>query len=390
VSTPSAPGVWEASSTVRTADKSLATPDDLILIPINRTKETPVPDTANYTNIVGDLRAILANFKPGHRVFDDIVVSREKVFARYRPIFSSEHIPRITKEEFTSFLYVENNCHWSGLYRKGLGAAADMKALRQALGILLDEGRPIRDRFPDALDRVTGLGKGIATGILTVAYPEKYGVWNNTSEAALRKLHLWPNFDRGEGIGGRYEKINELFRRIASDLGIDFWTLDTLWWVVLDPERGATEVAVIAGEVQAGQSFALERQLEEFLLENWDRTPLAKEWGILSTPEEPEAGHQFPTDVGPIDILAKHKKEPRYLVVELKRNQSTDQTVGQALRYVGWVKKHVATAGESVEALIIAHKGEKNLQYALHTLPNVRMVTYQVEFQLKELKRLDE
>jgi hypothetical protein len=36
----------------------------------------------------------------------------------------------LVKDEFTSFLYIENNCHWSGLYRKGLGAAGDMEKLR--------------------------------------------------------------------------------------------------------------------------------------------------------------------------------------------------------------------------------------------------------------------
>lgn len=118
------------------------------------------------------------------------------------------------------------------------------------------------------------------------------------------------------------------------------------------------------------------------------RTPLAKEWAILKTPDDPEAGNQFPTDVGRIDILAVHRKQPRFLVVELKRNQSTDQTVGQALRYVGWVKKHLAKDGQSVEALIIAHKAEKDAYYALSTLPNVRMMTYEVEFRLKDLEPL--
>lgn len=65
-----------------------------------------------------------------------------------------------------------------------------MNALRQSLAVLLDEEQPIRERLPKALDRVTGLGKGIATAILTVAYPAQYGVWNNTSGAAFRKVDL--------------------------------------------------------------------------------------------------------------------------------------------------------------------------------------------------------
>jgi hypothetical protein len=345
---------------------------------------------AKYSKVLSDLRSVLARFKPGQKTYDEIVATRDQVFARYKPVFSSDHIATLTKDEFTSFLYFENNRHWSGLYRTGLGAAADMKTLRQALAILLDERRPIGDRFPEAVGMVIGLGKAIATGILTVAYPDKYGVWNNTSEAALRQIGLWANLEKGEGSGGRYVKINDLLARLSQDLGIDLWTLDALWWFLLEPERLPHSTPEAAGEVvqAGGERFGLERQLEEFLLENWDRTPLAKEWSIYRAPDDPEVGNQFPTDVGRIDILAVHKKKAAFLVVELKRNQSTDQTVGQALRYVGWVKKHLARDGQSVEALIIAHKADKDAHYALSTLPNVKMMTYEVEFRLKDLEPL--
>jgi len=39
---------------------------------------------------------------------------------------------------------------------------------------------------------------------------------------------------------------------------------------------------------------------------------------------------------------------PRWLVVEHKRNQTSDQTVGQLLRYIGWVKRHLAEDGDVV------------------------------------------
>lgn len=80
---------------------------------------------ATYSKILGDLRQVLARFKPGQKVYDEIVATRDHVFARYRPVFSSDHVASLTRDEFTSFLYLENNCHWSGLYRHGLGAAAD-------------------------------------------------------------------------------------------------------------------------------------------------------------------------------------------------------------------------------------------------------------------------
>lgn len=340
---------------------------------------------ARYSEALAELRRTLSGSQAGTKLFDDIVAPRDQVFARYRPLFAVSHLPKLTKDEFTSFLYFENNRHWSGLYRQGLGAASDMKQLRGALAVLLDEGKPIDTRLPTALGMVNGVGKGIATAILTVAYPDQFGVWNNTSEAALRQLGIWPEIERGDGIGGRYDKINALLKKLSQDLGIDLWTLDALWWSFLDPERGegaGSPVLVSESDAEAA-GFALERQLEVFLLENWARTPLAKEWAILSTPEDPEAGNQFPTDIGRIDILAKHKKESRYLVIELKRNQSTDQTVGQVLRYLGWVKQHVAKAGDRVEALIIARSVDRGAHYALSTVADVSIMTYKVDFHLE-------
>ena len=60
---------------------------------------------AKYSKVVGDLRGALARFKPGQKIYDEIVATREEVFAKYRPIFSPEHVPSLTREEFTSFLY---------------------------------------------------------------------------------------------------------------------------------------------------------------------------------------------------------------------------------------------------------------------------------------------
>lgn len=89
--------------------------------------------------------------------------------------------------------------------------------------------------------------------------------------------------------------------------------------------------------------------------------------------------------MGRIDILAVHRKEPRFLVVELKRRQGTDETVGQALRYLGWVQRHLADQGQEVEALIIAYRFDKQAEYAVSMLKNVRLMTYEVQFQLREL-----
>jgi len=45
---------------------------------------------AAYTTLLGTLRGKLVAFKPGNRIFDEIVAPRDEVFARFRPIFSLE------------------------------------------------------------------------------------------------------------------------------------------------------------------------------------------------------------------------------------------------------------------------------------------------------------
>lgn len=73
----------------------------------------------NYDLALEKFRKILMNpeMKQGMR---NIIENRDVVLARYQPAFKLENIPGLTENEFRSFLYFENNRHWSGLYRKGL------------------------------------------------------------------------------------------------------------------------------------------------------------------------------------------------------------------------------------------------------------------------------
>ena len=166
-----------------------------------------------------------------------IIESRDSVLARYKPMFSPTNISNLSEEDFRSFLYFENNRHWSGLYRQINRLTEDMDTLRDALRSLLDISRPLANRFDQAVSHVKGFGKALATAILLVSSPDKYGVWNNTSEAALKYLSLWQEFVRGKTQGQQYEQVNQLLLQLASDLGIDLWTLDALMWGVLPEDE---------------------------------------------------------------------------------------------------------------------------------------------------------
>ena len=89
-----------------------------------------------------------------------------------------------------------------------------------------------------------------------------------------------------------------------------------------------------------------------------------------------------PGEVGLIDLLARHQSQKRWIVIELKRNQTSDATVGQVLRYMGWVRKNLASVDETVEGLIVCRQNNKKLQHAISGLPNVRCMTHQVSFKL--------
>jgi hypothetical protein len=341
-------------------------------------------------DVIGKLREALVNLKKT-AIYRDIVEPKDGVLARFQPIFSVEHVPEITEEEFWSFLLLENNHHWTGLNRHGTRMCSDMSRLRKGLSVLLDDDRPVAERLDEAIGMISGMGKNLATSILLITHPDRYGVWNNRSEAVMAGLGIWPELIRGRSFGNLYAAVNQILLQLRDGLQIDLWTLDALWWF-LDKEQSPVVLGTpgvpdqpVTTE-QSEQLFGLERHLHEFLRDNWKHVELGKEWALYSRPGDEEAGYEFPCDVGRIDLLAKHKTKPRWLVVELKRNQTSDQTVGQLLRYVGWVKRHLAEENDEVHGLIICHEADDTLHYAMSVVPNVKLLFYEVEFHLKEPK----
>lgn len=130
--------------------------------------------------------------------------------------------------------------------------------------------------------------------------------------------------------------------------------------------------------------FYMEKQLEEFIIENWNESEFGKtldliyEDGLLKS-------QQYKTDIGIIDILAKDKTTGSYVVIELKRNQTSDDTVGQVLRYMGWVTENLNE--KSVRGIIVAGKYDEKLYYAQNMIQAVDVFLYEVQFKLKEYKK---
>ena len=95
-------------------------------------------------------------------------------------------------------------------------------------------------------------------------------------------------------------------------------------------------------------------------------------------------GQQYPSDTGPIDILAISKDKKELLVVELKKGRVSDVVIGQVQRYMGYAKEELAEEGQSVRGVIIAFEDDTKIRRALLVAPNIDFYTYKIQFKLEK------
>ncbi len=315
----------------------------------------------------------------------DKAEDEKEVISKYGKMFHPSSLDSLGKEDFKSFLHIKNNKHWDGIHRGGNKITEDMSRLIEALRILLNENKSIRERF-DILRPKGGpsfikhLGRAVLTPILFVVYPEKYAAYNSVSEDGMKELGLYPDFS-GESLGERYERVNEIILEVAREHDLSLWQVDEMWWIAT---HHAVDAASVQDESAREVSFGLEKYLEGFLVSNWEKIDLANDLDIYEDENGDVVGQQFPTDVGRIDILCTDRRTGNFVVIELKKGRSSDTVLGQVLRYMGWVKHHLGKGGD-VRGVIISNEGDEKLKYALQAVgADVRLITYEVSFELKE------
>ncbi|GAB6282764.1 MAG: hypothetical protein STSR0008_15130 [Ignavibacterium sp.] len=158
-------------------------------------------------------------------------------------------------------------------------------------------------------------------------------------------------------------------------------TIRSLW------ESKTGDVMDTIEEIEAQEvsdsSFQLEKHLEDFLIANWETTDLSKKFDLIVEEGELKS-QQYPTDIGKIDLLVKDKSNGEYVVIELKKSQTSDDTIGQITRYMGWVKKNISNV-PSVSGIIIAGGFDKKLKYSLEMVSNIKLLQYKISFSLEEM-----
>lgn len=130
------------------------------------------------------------------------------------------------------------------------------------------------------------------------------------------------------------------------------------------------------------QMFALKKHLEDFIEKNWAKINWGRKLSLYKS--DAGTGRQFPAGNWNIDFLAIDDASEGFVVIELKRDLSSDDAVGQVLRYIGWVRENVARKNQEVEGIIVCSEIDDALKYAVRELENVSVMKYKVSFSLTE------
>jgi hypothetical protein len=106
-----------------------------------------------------------------------------------------------------------------------------------------------------------------------------------------------------------------------------------------------------------GEIVILEEGLEEAI------KPNLKRLGLKLAAKGIQQQFSMGIGVGRSDLICVNEVGD-LIVVELKRGLTSDETIGQVLRYVGWVRENIAEADQKVRGWIVAGDYDEHLRLA--------------------------
>ncbi|MBI3474772.1 MAG: DUF91 domain-containing protein [Acidobacteria bacterium] len=101
-------------------------------------------------------------------------------------------------------------------------------------------------------------------------------------------------------------------------------------------------------------------------------------------------GRQHPAPpVGRIDLLCKDTKG-NLVVIEIKKlGASTDSVIDQVTRYIGWVRRHMATRGQLVRGIVVVGRPDPKLAYSAGAIPNLSIKSFSVALESYSGEEID-
>ena len=199
-------------------------------------------------------------------------------------------------------------------------------------------------------------------------------------KAAIEALNIPTDLDfDNDSYGERLVLSNKILLDFFRGIGVieHTYVIASFIWHIL--KEGITSGNV---EIASPTTFALEKLLEEFLVTNWEKIPKFRNYEIFTKDGE-IVGRQYNTGEGRIDILATEKNTGNFIVIELKRDQTSDAVAGQILRYMNWVKRNLA-GGKGVKGIVIAGGIDNKLKLSLVDRDDVLLMRYEIDFKLHD------
>ncbi len=189
-----------------------------------------------------------------------------------------------------------------------------------------------------------------------------------------------------EGELPSYEKLTSL---VKANFPNSKWQKSHYSWYKSQIKTGKIKVSGVKGNISdEKENSDIESDIEESIeasvslerdLHNWLTTRLSEiEPGLILV----DGGVEYQTEAGRIDILAKDQTGG-FVVIEIKAGKAKDSAIGQLLGYMGCLSS--SKEQPKVRGILIASSFDARAIYAAKGLPNVKLVKYQLSFNLEEI-----
>jgi len=158
-------------------------------------------------------------------------------------------------------------------------------------------------------------------------------------------------------------------------------------WEIAENEKGVLLVKKVnesrenkKDEVSFGSGYLEGHHLRTYLAKNLH---LIEEGIQLYVDVFGNDGVEYPSDFGPIDILAIDK-QGRFVVIEIKTERFTDVSSGQILKFRNWVRRHLAS-GNKVRGYLIGSEIPEHIRYSLADCDDIYLKEYNLSIKLKDI-----
>lgn len=99
-------------------------------------------------------------------------------------------------------------------------------------------------------------------------------------------------------------------------------------------------------------------------------------------------GVGYPTDFGPVDILALDKNGT-FVVVKVEGDNFPDVSSGQILKYRNWVRRHLAQ-GKPVRSYLVGSQIPDHVRYSLADCDDLFLKEYDLSLSLRDVPKIND